>query len=98
MIIQVPHNDSYNSIPSYLNNNDIYFLPENNSDNGILIGATSVSENELPENATVISREDFAALLKTRGVDNEDLESEILADDNNFIAEANNFFDIHNEP
>ena len=98
MIIQVPHNDSSNSLPSYLNNNDIYFFPEDNSDTGILVGATSVLENELPESATIISREDFAALLKTSGVDDEDLENDTLADDNNSISEANNFFDNHNEP
>lgn len=98
MIIQVPHNDSYNIIPSYLNTDDIYFLPEDNSDNGILVGVTSLSEDELPKDATIISREDFAALLKTNGVDDEDLTTNTVADDNNSIAQANHFFDNHNEP
>jgi len=97
MIIKVPHNESV-SIPKYLNADDIYFLPEDNSDNGILVGATSVLENELPENATIISRGDFAALLKTSGVDDEDLVNNVVADDNNSIAQANHFFDNHNEP
>ena len=86
------------SIPTYMVTNNIYLFPYD-AENEIFVGKATVSESDLPEEATSTDREALAALIQTSIDEIEEGHPEYgMTDEQTAQEEANAFFTSHNEP
>ena len=74
-------------------------LFEHDTENQIFVGKATVSQSDLPEEATLTDREALAALIQTRIDEIEEGHPEYgMFDEQTAQEEANAFFASHNEP